>query len=95
MIYTNTGDVLFKVMTRKDLSLADSFGIRYEKPDGTMAEENTGMSLQNNKTIHWQISDNTFFDQPGVWKFQSFAIFGGLYMFGSIVNVHVHQNIEP
>ncbi len=97
MLYVGTGNITLKVLTHRDLTTADTYGLKYEKPDGTQGQVDTddGMELhENGKAIIWAIDDDTFLDQAGRWRFQAFAIFDGTTAHGNVVDIKVHENLS-
>ncbi len=97
MLHVGNGNLRFKCLTSRDLSTADDFGILYEKPDGTRDKLDAAMGAtlhDNGKAILYDLNDDTFFDQSGMWKFQSFAIFDATTSFGDVVNIKVHENLS-
>lgn len=97
MIYTGTGDITLKVLTHRNLSEAENLGLKYKKPDGTdgSVDLTDGVELHSDsKTIIWSVQDDEFFDQPGRWRFQAFAIFDGVTAHGDDFSFKVHENLS-
>lgn len=97
MIFIGQGNLQFKVLTARDLSGADDFGILYEKPDGTQGRLDASMGAtlhETGKAILYDLNDDSFFDQSGRWKFQSFANFDDTTAFGNVVDIKVHENLS-
>lgn len=96
MLYKGQGDITLKCLVHRDLTEATDFGILYEKPSGDQARVDlaTGCQLhETGKAIIYDVGDDTFFDEVGMWKFQSFAIFGGVTALGTVQKIKVHENL--
>lgn len=96
MVYEGEGDIELEVLTHRDLSEAEDFGILWEKPDGTEGQFDLagGCILhESNKAILYDVADDTFLDAPGLWKFQAFAIFDGNTSLGDVAKITVHKSL--
>ncbi len=95
MIHVGDAAKMLKFLVGRDLTTAESFGFHYVKPDGTTGTIDDGATLNaSGRSFTWAIDENGFFDQPGVWKFQAFAVFNGLNALGVVTGLKIHASLN-